>query len=63
MAKFQVDWSKTYYHSGQEIVEGVDTQEEAEAEVQKRIGDLTGSSQYDPNEDYVHAVKIFQNIK
>lgn len=62
MAKYQVDWSKTYVHSGQVMVEA-DSSEEAEQKVLNDIGNLTGSSQYDPNEDYVAAMKIHQNIK
>jgi len=56
MAKkiFRVDWSKTYYASGVEEVEA-ETDEEAEEIVRAKIGDLEGSMQYDPNEDYVES--------
>lgn len=53
MPKFAVDWSKTYVMSGQVIVEA-DSEGDAEQEVWETLGDLTdGSTQYDPNEDYV----------
>lgn len=52
---FRVDWSKTYYASGIEEVEA-ETEEEAVEIVREKIGDLTGSMQYDPNEDYVESL-------
>ena len=51
--KFAVDWSKTYYMSGTVVVEA-DSEAEAEEYVRDHIGDYSdGSTQYDPNEDYV----------
>ena len=53
--KHEVHWSKTYYASGTEIVEAEDGHE-AENIVREKLGDLEGSMQYDPNEDYVEVV-------
>ena len=55
MAKYKVDWSKTYHASGQVYVEA-DSIEEAEDYVYDNMGDYTGNTQYDPNEDYAEVV-------
>jgi hypothetical protein len=52
MPKFAVDWSKTYVACGQEIVEA-DNAGDAEQIVWDNLGNLTGSMNYDGNEDYV----------
>jgi len=49
---YKVRWSKTYYVSGELDVKAY-TRKQAEEIVSKQIGDLTGSMQYDPNEDYI----------
>ena len=54
--KYNVQWSKTYIISN--VIE-VDAKSEKEAEkkVLEMIGDLEGSMQYDPDQDYVEAYK------
>lgn len=54
-ATFVVDWTKTYIHSGSLNVVA-DSQEDAENIVREAIGDLVGSSQYDPDQDTVTAI-------
>ena len=52
MAKYDVQWSKTYYISN--VIEvDANSEEEAEKKVLEMIGDLEGSMQYDPDQDYV----------
>ena len=51
---YKVRWSKTYYVSGELDVKAFN-REHAELIVSEQIGDLTGSMQYDPNEDYIEA--------
>ena len=55
MKRYEVSWAKTYYATGTEIVEA-DSEEVAEAKVMDRIGDYTGSMQYDPSADYVEVM-------
>ena len=55
MKRYTVNWAKTYYATGTEYVEA-ESQEAAEAKIEESIGDLAGSMQYDPNEDYVETV-------
>jgi hypothetical protein len=55
MSSFNVSWSKTYVSSGTVEIEA-ETEEEAERITREKIGDLTGSMQYDPNEDYVEVL-------
>jgi hypothetical protein len=52
MPTFIVDWSKTYHASGSEKVEA-DNAGDAEQIIWDKLGDLTGSMQYDGNDDYV----------
>ena len=54
MRQYSVDWAKTYVASGTVIVAAFN-KEDAEQMVLEKIGDLQGSMQYDPNEDYVEA--------
>ena len=55
--KYDVQWSKTYYISN--VIEvNAKSIEEAEKKVLDMIGDLEGSMQYDPNEDYVEAFEL-----
>jgi len=54
--KYDVQWSKTY-HVGNVIQVDAKSEEEAEKKVLEMIGDLEGSMQYDPDEDYVLAYK------
>ena len=48
----EVIWSKTYHMSGMEVIEA-DTVEEAEEKMDKIIGDMTGSMQYDPDKNII----------
>jgi len=54
MKKYRVEWSKTYYRSGEEFVEA-ESSREAEEVVRARLGDLVGSMQYDPEGDMIDA--------
>jgi len=58
--KYAVSWSKTYYASGEKIIEAKG-EEEAQEMVREIIGNLEGSMQYDPNEDYVEAFELVGN--
>ena len=53
--KHEVQWSKTYYASGTEIVEA-ETGSEAESIVREKLGDLEGSMQWNPDEDEVEVL-------
>lgn len=54
--KFTVQYSRTYVSTGTvEII--ADTEEEAKDKVQGIIGDLSGSMQYDPDQDTVEILK------
>lgn len=54
--EYLVDWAKTYVASGTITLIAASTSH-AEALARDRIGDLEGSMQYDPNEDYIFARK------
>ena len=58
--KYDVQWSKTYYISN--VIEvDADSIEEAEKKVLDMIGDLEGSMQYDPDQDYVEGYLTKEN--
>ena len=54
MPKYAVTWSKTYYASGSVEIDA-NSNEEAEQIVRERMGDYEGSSQYDPDRDFVES--------
>ena len=47
MKKYNVDWSKTYYASGNVVIEA-ESEMDAEMIAENNIGDYEGSMQYDP---------------
>jgi len=57
MAKYDVDWAKTYIASGSIEVEA-NSEDEARQIVLERMGDYEGSMQYDADRDYVEAYEI-----
>jgi hypothetical protein len=57
MPRYLVHWSKTYYVSGEYEIDAAN-EEEADRIALDTIGDQTGTSQYDPNEDYVEVMEI-----
>ena len=58
--KYDVQWSKAYYISN--VIEvDADSIEEAEKKVLDMIGDLEGSMQYDPDQDYVEGYLTKEN--
>ena len=57
MAKYEVEWSKTYYASGSVEIEA-NSKDEAKETVLERMGDYDGSMQYDADRDYVEAYEI-----
>jgi len=57
MAKYEVEWSKTYYASGRVEIEA-NSKEEAKEAVLEHMGDYDGSMQYDADRDYVEAYEI-----
>ena len=64
LAKIQktylVEWSKAYYTSGDEFIKA-SSAEEAEEILLDKIGDLEGSLQYNPADDYVEASEWTQD--
>ena len=54
MPKYRVFWSKTYYCSGDVVVDAA-CSEEAEDLVYDELGDYEGSMQYNPDDDWVEA--------
>jgi hypothetical protein len=55
MPKYLVLWSKAYHASGELVVEARD-EDHAESIVSDKIGDLTGTTQYDPFGDTIEVV-------
>ena len=57
MNRYLVTWSKTYYAHGEEVVTAK-SEVDAQEIIEDKIGDLEGSMQYDPNENYVEAFEL-----
>lgn len=57
MPKYHVFWSKTYHVSGEYVMEA-DSPAEADQKARDSIGDQTGTSQYDPDGDYVEVMEV-----
>ena len=55
--KFAVAWTKNYTAHGEEIIEAK-SRVEAEFIMDERIGDLTGSMQYHPDNNYIEAFEL-----
>ena len=55
MAKYKVQWSKTYYAFGDVEVEA-NSVAEAGKMVHENMGNYTGSMQYDPDRDQVEVM-------
>jgi len=60
MTTYEVNWSKTYYVSGSMDIEA-DSKKEAEKITLENIEDYEGSIKYDPEKNYVVAVKADRN--
>jgi len=52
MAKYKIQWAKTYVRSGEIIVEAP-TEEIAKEIAESNIGDLDGRLQYESDKDYI----------
>ena len=57
MKKYSVSWTKVYYSHGEEVVYAED-RVGAEKIVEDKIGDLEGSMQYVPDDNYVEAFEL-----
>jgi|APSaa5957512535_1039671.scaffolds.fasta_scaffold181570_2 hypothetical protein len=55
MKKYRVTWSKSYWATGDVVVEA-DSEEKAGDIVLEKIGDLAGKMEYNPREDEIMSV-------
>ena len=55
--KFAVTWAKNYCAHGEEVIEA-NSRVEAEEIMNERIGDLQGSMQYLPDDNYIEAFEL-----